>query len=238
MKSTAILTVFVLFVVTAAPARGQVLSYHHHSTAYGDAAAAQAELELARGIAERERAAADHIRAQAQKQWEQARYQQVENSFRRRELKQQRIHNAREANLRRAAVNAAKFAEAAEQLAADVCQGDYVWPASWQAQDFASTIQTVEHLLRKRQAGGNQLSRTERTELAKLSRELEQFVRVTPQGRLMKFTERCRVIDVAKQLDYLSRTSPRIAVTALNGLSPAVQPTLVDGSPKAARPVF
>ena len=59
MKRTFILTAFGLFAIALAPAAfGQVVAYHHHSTALGDAYGGASELVGAQGAFLRDQAAA------------------------------------------------------------------------------------------------------------------------------------------------------------------------------------
>jgi hypothetical protein len=200
MKSQFILTVAALVIVS--PAAAQVLSYHHRSTAFGDYAAGQAELELARGRAVVDRAYAYELRVRTERQRQSLLYDRMELRQLAKQLREERSQAAFEARKKREVGRRARNSDAAGRMLADVRQGSFKWPKLLATGMYSAERLRIEAVLRN--WNGSESSQVQAA-IVELAKQLRAKV-LDPQANATHL-ERVQAMRVVTQLEYLSTTA-------------------------------
>jgi hypothetical protein len=205
MKSCITFVLAMVGALNALAAQAQVRSYHHHSTAFGDAWAGMAEYRLADGlyarnwaegyrhfaVAERELAALEY-------EW---REQQHHARLERLEYNAAKRDGARDRQKRRVAEAIA----AAESIPAAVQSHCWHWPEALQLPEYAATVEKIEALLHDWPADGGQVDLQDRRMLSAMAIQLRHAV-AFDRDRL-SFAERVRTVKVLKSLQLLADVS-------------------------------
>ena len=202
MKPAIILMNAMLFASLACPAAGQVQSYHHRSTAYGDATAAEAELHIGLGIRSCSEALAYEAMMRAERQRLDNRYQFVEGVYRRKELKRQAIAAKRQANLARIEREAAAIAAEAAETVRAIKAGAAAWPAGLERPECAGAVSRVERILKDWPDGPASSDNAQRRALGAIAAQLRDVIAHGSQD--VPFAERIRAMKTVKQLENLA----------------------------------
>jgi hypothetical protein len=136
-------------VLVASTVSAQVLSYDHHSTAFGDFFAGRAELALAQGqfLVNQSIAAQNWVQAAAAN--DQLQYQRAEYRWNLKQMEMKYREDKANANRQQAAQKMASEEAAARQLLQSAKRGIVQWPVALTQPKFAGSMTLVESHLRK-----------------------------------------------------------------------------------------
>jgi hypothetical protein len=137
-----------LALVVSSSASAQVLSYDHHSTAFGDYLAGGAELALAQGqfLVNQSVAAQNWVQATAAN--DQLQYQRAEYRWNLKQMELKYREDRATALRQQAALKSASEEAAARQLLQSAKRGIVQWPVALTQPKFAGSMTLVESLLR------------------------------------------------------------------------------------------
>ena len=143
---TAVLLVVALALTESASA--QLVALRHHSTAWGDHLSGASELVRAQGAYLRDEADAAEtwvrVAAARDEYW----YQRAEKWYQVKQMRLDYIRNKAEMNRQQQQYEAAAEEDAALRLLANAQRGVPQWPAALQMPKFATSMTTIESLLR------------------------------------------------------------------------------------------